>query len=283
MAPADPELPGPLCALVAPHIDLGAGGPTYAAAYRLLQGAAPSRVIVLGIGHQLTRDLFCLTEKDFETPLGVLHTDREAVTHLRSACPAAVSESDFAHRNEHSVEFQVLFLQHLLLRGPFTLVPVLCGSLQGTLPEYSRSSYLEQAGPFLDALAQLIRDDPRTLVVAGVDLAHIGPKFGHPMTAAELQGRSEAHDRALLKALSERDPEAFWRESSAAQDRYHVCGFSALACLLEVLPPGPARLLDYRIWHEQATRSAVSFAAVGFTKAGARRRAQGSRPTSGIG
>jgi hypothetical protein len=44
-----------------------------------------------------------------------------------------------------------------------------------------------------------------------------------------------------------------------------VCGFPALATLLEVLPPGRGRVLDHRLWMEDATRSGVGFGAVLFT------------------
>jgi len=58
----------------------------------------------------------------------------------------------------------------------------------------------------------------------------------------------------------------FWKESERVRDQYHVCGFSALACLLEVLPECRGTVLDYEIWHEVPTQSAVSFASVVFTK-----------------
>jgi hypothetical protein len=61
------------------------------------------------------------------------------------------------------------------------------------------------------------------------------------------------------------DHEGFWKESIRVQDRYNVCGLSAMACVLEVLPPCKGKVLDYSMWHEDATRSAVSFSAVLFT------------------
>jgi hypothetical protein len=41
-----------------------------------------------------------------------------------------------------------------------------------------------------------------------------------------------------------------------------VCGFSSLACLLEILPGTHGQVLHYEVWHEEPTRSAVSFASV---------------------
>jgi len=148
----------------------------------------------------------------------------------------------------------------------FSIIPVLCGFLQSCLPEYTRNTYREKAGPFLDLLARTLEDQEKeTLIVAGVDFSHVGPKFGHEMPAAYLTGQSEIHDKNLLNALSNLDPDHFWEESSRVNDQYNVCGFSALACLLEVLPPSNGQILDYQVWHEEPTQSSVSFAAVVFT------------------
>jgi AmmeMemoRadiSam system protein B len=264
-APA-PQPEGRVVALMAPHIDLSAGSELYGRAYQCLRNASPSRVVVLGVGHQLANTLFSLTEKDFHTPLGDVRNDRRAVKRLREAGGELVAGDDFAHRSEHSVEFQVLFLQHLLPGHSFALVPILCGSLKPAISPYRRNAYLERAGTFLEELSRLIQEgESDTLVVAGVDFSHIGPKFGHPMPATYLEGQTERHDRALLKAITEGDADAFWAESAQVHDQFNVCGFAALACLLEILPAAQCHVLGYQMWHEAPTRSAVSFAAAVFT------------------
>ena len=62
-----------LVGLMAPHIDLTAGGVCFAHAYRAaLQNDAPSTWVVLGTGHEPVENYFALTLKDFETPLGLV-------------------------------------------------------------------------------------------------------------------------------------------------------------------------------------------------------------------
>jgi len=261
-----PEPDGKLTALIAPHIDLNVGYKSYSSAYRLLKHTAPSRVILLGVGHQLQNALFSLTDKDFETPLGITKNDQASINRLRESGRDIIAPNDFIHRSEHSIEFQIIFLQHLLSDNPFTIIPILCGSLRMGLSEYTRQAYQEKAAPFLENLKKMLADpDQETLLVAGVDFSHTGPKFGHEMPATYLENSSREHDQNLLKHLSRLDEANFWEESRRVNDQFNVCGFSALACLLEVLPECQGELLNYEIWHEEPTRSAVSFASVAFT------------------
>ena len=264
--PPAPEPKGKVKALVSPHIDLSVGHKVYSSAYQTLGNTMPTRVVVLGVGHQMMETLFCLTDKDFETPLGIIKSEHSVIDNLREAGGGVIAANDFSHRSEHSIEFQLLFLQHLLGESSFTIIPILCGSIQVCLPEYNRDAYIEKARPFLDVLRQILKEkDQETLLVAGVDFSHIGPKFGHEMPAEYLKGQSETHDKKLLDCLSKRDAYGFWEESGRVKDQFNVCGFSALTCLLEVLPPCKGQILNYQQWHEEATRSAVSFAAAVFT------------------
>jgi len=256
---------GNITALVAPHIDLEAGKRIYSTAYQAIKGVRPERVIILGVGHSMTKEMLSLTTKTFETPLGSVETDKKTVGELMRAGKDILSEDDFAHRDEHSIEFQLIFLQHILQDVSFTIIPILCGSLIGYLPEYSRERYTSIGHDFLTTLADFMQDDA-TIVITGVDLSHVGPKFGHDMPASLIINESERHDKQLLHYLCMRDADGFWSESERIKDRYNVCGFSALACLLEILPPSHGHLLGYEVFKEDPTRSAVSFAAAVFTR-----------------
>jgi AmmeMemoRadiSam system protein B len=264
--------PDGLCGLVAPHIDLEVGKRIYAAAYRAIRSARPGRVWLIGTGHSLDDACFSLTEKDFETPLGLVKTDRAAVRALKKAGGRAVSPYDISHRREHSLEFQLLFLQRLF-GSSFTIVPVLCGSFGGYPAQVSGPSGIPDVAPLLEAMRALRKEDPAgSLFVAAVDFSHIGPKFGHRERASSLLLEARNHDRALIAALTAADRRAFWDEGRRAGDRFNVCGFSTLATLLDILPGVEGRLVDYDFWREDATQSAVSYAAIVL-----RRAAEGGR------
>jgi AmmeMemoRadiSam system protein B len=256
---------GNIIGLVAPHIDLEAGMRIYSTAYQAIKGVRPERVLILGVGHSMRKEIFSLTTKTYETPLGMVETDKEIVGELMRAGKNILSKDDFAHRDEHSIEFQLIFLQHIFGDVSFKIIPILCGSLIGYLPEYSRERYTYIGHDFLTTLSGFMQDDA-TIVIAGVDLSHVGPKFGHDMPASFIIHESEGHDKQLLHCLCTRDADGFWSESEKIKDKYNVCGFSALACLLEILPPSNGHLLGYEVFKEEPTRSAVSFAAAIFTQ-----------------
>ncbi|MBN1222470.1 MAG: AmmeMemoRadiSam system protein B, partial [Candidatus Aminicenantes bacterium] len=245
-------------ALVAPHIDLAVGRKAYACAYGAIREMAPEHIVLLGTGHSLSEHFFSLTDKDYETPLGVVKTDREWVETLRQVESPALAPDDFAHRYEHSIEFQLIFLQYLF-GSAFTLLPILCGSFQDSLSAFDHPDDIPPVHNFLRSIKHRIDENPvKTLIVAGVDFSHVGPKFGHNRQASALLPAAKNHDKALIDAVCQGNARRFWAEVKRIDNQYNVCGFSSLACLLALLPEAKGACLDYTFWEEEATRSAVS-------------------------
>ncbi len=256
---------GPLKALISPHIDLEIGKKIYTAAYRMLRGSTPKKIFLFGTGHSLSDAFISLTEKDYETPLGLARTDKDIVRELKSASSSVSAPTDFSHRNEHSIEFQVLFLQYLF-GETFEIVPILYGSFFDVLASYSRPSQIPGLNVFLEALRKILTElSSDALCVAGVDFSHIGPKFGHADPSSVFIHRAREHDKRLIDQVCSGDVEGFWGEMQKEKGFYNVCGFSALACLLEVHPQARGQLFGYDFWEEEPTQSAVSYAAIGLT------------------
>jgi len=280
-SPADP-LPAPPCALAAPHIDLRVSERTYAAAYRAIRGLSPSAILLLGTGHALGESRYSVSGKTFKTPLGRVPADREAAARIRAAAGGALAPDDFVHRNEHSLEFQLLFLQRLFPMTEVPVLPVLCGQMEDLFG--ALRSPLEAPGiaSFVEAVAAWLSEPPEgKLVVAGVDLSHVGPKFGDLHTGRELEPAFRAYDREVLDALAAGDASAFFLAGARTRNRHRICGFSALWTLLAVLPGVRGTVLDYDAWHEEPTRSAVSFAAVAFTPGSPPESLGAALPSSG--
>jgi AmmeMemoRadiSam system protein B len=255
--------------IVAPHIDLTVSRGSYGAAYRALAAGPPSAVLLLGTGHALERP-YSVSEKTFRTPLGEVHAQKETCRRLVAAGGAAVAPDDFVHRSEHSLEFQLLFLQRLYPMETIPVLPVLCGSFGRFLQDNRDPRTDPGIRRFIGELSRWIGEGEGRIVVAGVDFSHVGPKFGDADEATALEEEFRDFDGKLLKALEAGDSTAFLELGVTSGNCYKVCGFSALFTLLAMLPEAQGTVLDYQVWHEAASRSAVSFAALSFSAATAR-------------
>jgi hypothetical protein len=255
-----------LAGLIAPHIDFHRGGPTYAWAYQdLLDRADADLFVILGTCHAGMPDPFAVTLKPYETPLGPVHVDRDFYEALRARANQDLLASEPAHRPEHSIEFQAVMLQAVLgARRPFTILPVLASYLHEAVWLRAEPEADPRVPRFLDGLRETIAASGRRVcVVAGVDLAHVGPRFGDadPNSAASLAAVERA-DRTMLESVVAVDARGFYDQVAADQDARRICGLSPIHALLRVLPGAPGRLLQYRQWPDPD--GAVTFCAVGF-------------------
>ncbi|MDY0042885.1 MAG: AmmeMemoRadiSam system protein B, partial [Desulforhabdus sp.] len=114
-----------LVGLMAPHIDIQAGGPCFAYAYKALQETIPPEVwVILGTGHEPLENHFALTLKDFETPIGIVQYDHEFCEELIRRAPRDLRASEYNHHREHTIEFQAVFLA--FSQPQARIVPLLC-------------------------------------------------------------------------------------------------------------------------------------------------------------
>jgi len=259
----------PLVGIAAPHVSPDGGWPSYAAAYRTLRPRDAERTaVILGTSHYGALHRFGLTRKAFATPLGEALPDLELVDWLERNGGPAVEREDYCHAVEHSIEFQVVFLQHVL--GPrVRMVPILCGpySYASERPEDD-----EGVGGFQDALRDLAaREGDRLLFVLGIDMAHIGRRYGDRLRARANAGPLlEVRDRDRLRidrALAG-DAQGFWqlvRGEGGEGDDLSWCGAAPLYTFLRTAGPVRGRLLQYEQWNIDEG-SVVTFAGMAFAR-----------------
>lgn len=263
----------PPFALVAPHIDIAVGGPSYGAAYSRLAGSTAETFVILAIGHSLTEDFFACIDKDFETPLGISPTDHEFLAALESDFGEPIYKNAFVHRSEHSAELQVLFLQKLFGGSdpPRKIVPILL-SFPETIDELNDPLFNpDRVGRFIKALKKSINAMGGNIcIIAGIDLSHVGKRFGQNGGAPkERLEEIEKEDRKLLDIAAGVDKKGLVEFMKVLNPKNHVCGFPALYVLMELLEGcrvSGGKLLDYRQSVEGKNDSVVSFAAMAYFK-----------------
>lgn len=262
MAPVAPTaLPR---AILAPHLDVRREGALMASAFAQLGDAPgePLRVIVFGTGHQLDGDRVALTRKHFQTPLGKVTTDTAFVDRVAAALGDAAYHGEIAHRDEHSIEFQVLYLQRRLGNRPWTLVPILCGGFHTLLDEQRTPRQDEVVEGLITAVRAAEKElGGRTLYVAGVDFSHVGPRFGDPAIDDATRETVRQVDEAVLAAALAGDADAWFNVIAAGDDATRICGFAPTYCMLRSAEPGAGRRLGYAM-SDEPDGSFVSVASV---------------------
>ncbi len=233
--------PGRVRGNVVPPLDFTRGGPGGALAEQPLCGGGFDVLVVLGIAHCGVRYPFCATAKDYDTPLGLCRTDAEFVAALQERVGERLTVEQFAHKNEHSIEFVAVFLQHIATLQNTRIVPILCGGFH----DETRSGASPDGNPdihgFIEALrevtAQWEAKGQRVGFIASVDGAHVGSQFGDdtPLTPQRLK-EIEAADRDFFACAEAGDAEALHQAMARDQNARHVDAHPALYTLLKAFP-----------------------------------------------
>ena len=197
---------GRLVALISPHAGLRYSGPVAAHAYALLRGRRDLTVVLVGPSHRVAFDGVSLYARGaFATPLGEARVD-EGLAQALLRAGEVVRDEPGPHRDEHSLEMQLPFLQRLV--PGLSLVPMLMGS-------QSRA----EVDALADALARVLagRD---VLLVASSDLSHYHPA----RVANELDAR-------VVDDVRRFDPESLMERLESFHG--HACGGGPMVAVMK--------------------------------------------------
>jgi AmmeMemoRadiSam system protein B len=261
LAKADPSLPEGILAdcLVAPHIDLGRGAAVYAEAYAAARKHVRARTfIILGVGHAACGNPLILTGQGYDTPLGPLEVDGEALAEIEAALGEEAYVGELIHANEHSIEFQAIWLKHLFPEA--RMVGILCSHLHE-----EREGSFEAADALAQRLADMMAREPeRYCLVAAVDLTHVGPDFGHasPVDTAGIMRASAVDRRVMTSALAGNAQGVLDAcEGSDGAEEPNVCGQAPLYIVAKAMAPCMGSVLRYGQAPTPSGTSLVGFCA----------------------
>ncbi len=238
---SDPELGWSGRGIISPHIDYDRGGSVYAKVWRRANDAilAAELVLILGTDHYGGLGTITLTSQSYATPFGVLPSDLPLIDKLAEALgPEAAFADELNHRQEHSVELSAVWLHHIFKQNgkqPCPVVPVLVGSFQHFLTNGEHPQDDRQISSFIEAL-QKETAGKRTLVVASVDLAHVGPSFGDYFIMDQTRrDRLADQDRDLISAALNGDADSWYSQIASVGDQNRICGFAPTYLTLRYL------------------------------------------------
>ncbi len=256
-----------LRAIAAPHVSPMGGYESYRSAYGLLGDEYKEKTfVVLGTSHYGQPEKFGLTRKSYVTPWGAARTDEALVRELTSKAGMAVETEDYCHAVEHSIEFQVVYLQSIF--GPdVKILPILCGPYAHSIYEGGMPEDNEGVRRFLGTLGEIgAREGDKLMWVLGIDMAHRGRRYQEEFDAVADEGLMRTvgvRDKQRIDRAAAGDAQGFWDLVRENHDDLNWCGSSPMYTFLRAMPGVRGKLERYEQWNIDPA-SVVSFAGMTF-------------------
>ena len=240
-----------LVGLVVPHAGYMYSGPVAAHSYAALAADGwPRSFVILGPNHHGQGAPLALTKHDWQTPLGSATVDVDLYAALSKP---PLEEDILAHRDEHSIEVQLPFLQSL--HEAVSFVPI-CMAFQ----EY------EVAAEVGELVADAVKGRD-VVLIASSDFTHVGSQYlqlpPRGMSAPEF---AKEQDSKAIEMILAFDAKRF--AAKVAQAEISMCGYGPVAAMLTAakrLGADRVKLLKYATSSDVSRDShmAVGYGAIG--------------------
>ena len=247
---AIPTIPGTrnqnLLGLIVPHAGYSYSGPVAAHSYYHQASAGIfESIIILGPNHTgLGSGVSTMTEGEWSTPLGDVPIDTDLAQEIVDSSDL-VDVEDEAHRNEHSIEVQLPFLQFIYPRR-FKFVPI-CMMLQD----------LQTSIEVGEAIAKAA-ENHRAIVLASSDWTHYEP-----------QEQAQSKDKQAIEEALQMNEKKF--QEIIEERSVSACGYGPVIAMIHAAKLRGAKsgnLLSYQTSGDvTGDKSAVvGYAAASFEK-----------------
>jgi len=233
----------------------------------LREAETPNVFILIGTCHAGLAGGVTMTDKDFETPLGIVHVNRPIVDYVKTHGGEEFFNEEIRFQQEHSLEFQLPFLQHTVgVNKPITMVPILVSFPPATLVANELKQLSDRVGKFLDILKEAINASGQEVCVIGsANLAHIGLRFGDDKAPTDFSfHRCMQTDLEMLKHVENVDADNFSQFLITEQDKRRVIGFSVIYSVLKLIEAEKGEVLRYDREIVDQFNSTITYASMAF-------------------
>ncbi|WP_017980951.1 AmmeMemoRadiSam system protein B [Methanocaldococcus villosus] len=216
--------------LICPHAGYVYSGPIKAHSYYALSKRSDpmeeTTVVILGPNHTGLGSGVSVMDDVWKTPLGEVEADKEFVNLLWRECEI-IDLDETAHLNEHSIEVQLPFLQHLEMLNiiKFKIVPI-CMMFQ----DYETAV---EVGYFIAKIAEEL--NRRVVIIASTDLSHYEP-----------QEIANKKDMIVIRDILNMDEKQLYED--VVNYNISMCGYGPAIAMMRAMKElgyGEARLLAY--------------------------------------
>lgn len=216
--------------VIAPHAGYPYSGACAAYSYKeIAESKSPDIFIMLGLSHSGYGS--CISMEDWETPLGIVETDKDFGRSLMKS--TGLKPNEAAHRQEHSIEVQLPFLQ-FINKNKIKIMPIISSN---DMP------YDELA----KKITGTIKDtNKKACILASSDFTHYGVNYGYFPFQTNVKKNLYNLDNNAIKHIKNLDAYRFldYTEQTGAT----ICGKFPIAVMVEIcklLGGKNAKLLKY--------------------------------------
>ncbi len=199
------ETDGELVGLIAPHAGYVYSGHVAGYAYKQLVEHSFDTVVLVGLSHRYRINGAAIYARGaFRTPLGDIPIGEDLASQMMRL-NSNIVDLPLAHANEHSLEVQLPFLQHLL--SDFRIVPIL---LQDDSPE--------NVIPLGQTIAKAM-SNRSCLLIGSTDLCHY-PTYQE----------ARRSDRVVIEAIESFDPDDLREQMDEYMQVHPSQNFHCMMC-----------------------------------------------------
>ncbi len=215
-------------AAIMPHAGYFFSGSCAAHGYKKIAESAssesnwPDVFLILGLSHSGSRSAASLD--DWKTPFGIMETDKKFTKLVMEKTGISANES--AHRQEHSIEVQVPFMQYICeSTGQNTKITPLIISHDADVHEIGKG--------IAAAIKEYEQKGKKVCIIASSDFTHYGYNYGYAPFTANIKENIRKLDMAAIKQIEALNSDKFleYIESTGAT----ICGYMPIAALLAAL------------------------------------------------
>lgn len=228
------ELPGKrkdnqIFGIIAPHAGYVYSGPCQAWAFKeIAESSLPEVYVIIGLSHAGYST--CISLEDWETPLGVIKTDKELGAAL---IEKGIRVNEKSHLNEHSLEVQIPFLQ-FVNEEEVKILPIIASE---------DIDYRELAEKIVKAIDETGK---KAVLIASSDFTHFGVSYGYMPFASDVKQKLYELDRKAISFVENLNSTKFLQYTD--ETRATICGKQAVAVVAEackMLGAKQGKLLQY--------------------------------------
>ncbi|MBU0536639.1 MAG: AmmeMemoRadiSam system protein B [Nanoarchaeota archaeon] len=225
---------GQIKGIISPHAGYAFSGPCAAYSFKAIAGSDfPDLYIILGPSH-MGFHKSCFSEDDWETPLGLARTDDKFGRILEEH---NIEIIPMPHKEEHSIEVQIPFLQFASSDNEKKLrfIPIMI----------SETDYEETAKDLIKSIKEYEKLGKKIVVIASSDFTHLGVNYGFMPFSKNIKENMYKLDQGAIDRILKLDSKGFMDYCEKTNAK--ICGKYALYVLIEIMKSkkASAELLQY--------------------------------------